>query len=32
VRDLKDTIRSLERSLREVQAEVHKNGNGAKSA
>jgi len=28
VRDLKDTIRSLERSLREVQAEVHKGGNG----
>jgi hypothetical protein len=33
VRDLKDTIRSLERALREVQAEVHKNdGGAAKSA
>jgi polyhydroxyalkanoate synthesis regulator phasin len=32
VRDLKDTIRTLERSLRDVQAELHKNGNGSKSA
>ena len=31
VRDLKDTIRTLERALKEVQAEVQK-GNGAKAA
>ena len=30
VRDLKDTIRTLERALKEVQAEVGK-GNGAKA-
>ena len=30
VRDLKDTIRTLERALKEVQAEVQK-GNGAKA-
>ena len=28
VRDLKDTIRSLERTLKDVQAQVQKSGNG----
>jgi hypothetical protein len=32
VRDLKDTIRTLERALKEVQAEVQKNGGGAAKA
>ncbi len=32
VRDLKETIRTLERALKEVQSEVQKGGNGAKSA
>ena len=30
VRDLKDTIRTLERSLKDVQAEVHKSDKPAK--
>jgi hypothetical protein len=32
VRDLKETIRTLERSLKEVQAEVQKNGGTAAKA
>ena len=32
VKDLKDTIRTLERALKEVQAEVKKNGSAAPKA
>lgn len=32
VRDLKDTIRTLERALKEVQAEVQKNGGASAKA